>query len=374
MTKQILIIGGGVIGTMHAWRLIKRGYRVVQIDRDPIPLQASVRNFGLVWVGGRRAGEELDEALLARELWDEVATDVTDLSLRANGSLTIARTAAEVKVMEQSMQLPDADARGWQLLSAEEARQINPAVRGKFEAALFCSKDAAVEPGQLLSNIRNYLLAHDNYTWVPNTEIIDVTEGSSGPVAFAASGEMYHGDFALVCPGADHKRLFAGQLAEAPIRRVRLQMMSTVPLGEELTTSIGDGDSMRYYPAYDVPALRELPPQDPIAAGAKMQLLMVQRTDGTLTIGDTHEYDEPFDIFLREPEYDYLIDVASDILGRPLPKVARRWDGVYSQRTDGAICERTHISKSIVIVTGPGGRGNSLAPAIAENSMRILGF
>lgn len=374
MTKQILIIGGGVIGTMHAWRLVKRGYRVVQIDRDPVVLQASVRNFGLVWVGGRRAGEELDEAIQARELWDEAASDVRDLSLRANGSLTIARTAAEVKVMEQSMALPDADARGWQLLTAEEARQINPAVRGTFEAALYCSKDAAVEPAHLLHNIRHHLLAHDNYTWVPNTEIVDVNEGPNGPVAFAATGEMFHGDFALVCPGADHKRLFGAQLAEAPIRRVRLQMMSTVPLGEELTTSVGDGDSMRYYPAYDVPALRELPPQHPIAAGAKMQLLMVQRTDGTLTIGDTHEYEEPFDIFLREPEYDYLIDVASDILGRPLPKVARRWDGVYSQRTDGAICERTHISKTIVVVTGPGGRGNSLAPAIAENTLRILGF
>ena len=374
MTKQILIIGGGVIGTMHAWRLLKRGYRVVQIDRDPVPMQASVRNFGLVWVGGRRAGEELEEALLARQLWDEVAADVRELSLRANGSLTIARTEAEVKVMEQSMTLPDADERGWQLLTAEEARQVNPAVRGNFKAALYCSMDAAVEPAHLLHNIRHHLLAHDNYTWMPNTEIVDVNEGPTGPVAFSADGQMFHGDFALVCPGADHKRLFGSQLAEAPIRRVRLQMMSTVPLGEELTTSIGDGDSMRYYPAYDVPALRELPPQDPIAAGAKMQLLMVQRTDGTLTIGDTHEYEEPFDIFLREPEYDYLIDVASDILGRSLPKVARRWDGIYSQRTDGAICERTHISKQIVVVTGPGGRGNSLAPAIAENTMRILGF
>ncbi|MEN9990031.1 MAG: hypothetical protein RL508_1010 [Actinomycetota bacterium] len=374
MSKQVLVIGGGVIGTMHAWRLIKRGYTVIQVDRDPQPLQASVRNFGLVWVGGRRAGEELEEALLARQLWDEVAADVPALSLRANGSLTIARTAAELKVMEQSMALPDAAERGWQLVSAEEARQINPAVRGKFEAALFCSKDAAVEPGLLLGNIRQYLLENENYSWVANTEIVDVKETANGPVAIAASGEMFHGDFVLVCPGAEHKRLFGVQLAEAPIRKVRLQMMSTVPLGEELTTSIGDGDSMRYYPAYDVPALRELPAQDPIAAASKMQLLMVQRTDGTLTIGDTHEYQEPFDIFLREREYDYLIDVASDILGRPLPKIARRWDGVYSQRTDGAICDRTRISDQILVVTGPGGRGNSLAPAIAENTMKILGF
>ena len=374
MTKKVLVIGGGVIGTMHAWRLIKRGYSVVQIDRDPIPMMASVRNFGLVWVGGRRAGEELDEALQARQLWDEIAADVTDLSLRPNGSLTIARTAAEVAVMEQSMRLDDAEARGWSLLSAEEARQINPALRGKFEAALFCSKDAAVEPAHLLHNIRHYLLNRDNYTWVPSTEIVEITDGVNGPVAFSANGEMFHGDLVLVCPGADHKRLFAGQLAEAPIRRVRLQMFSTVPLGEELTTSVADGDSMRYYPAYNVPALAELPEQAPVAAAAKMQLLMVQRTDGTLTIGDTHEYDEPFDIFLREPEYDYLIEVASDILGRALPRVARRWDGIYSQRTDGAICERTHVSKQIVVITGPGGRGNSLSPAIAENTMTMLGL
>jgi len=374
MTKQVLVIGHGVIGTMHAWRLLKRGYKVTQIDRDPIPLQASVRNFGLVWIGGRRAGDELVEALQARELWDEVASDVPGFSLRANGSLTIARTAAELKVMEQSMLLPDAEDRGWSLLSAEEARQINPALRGQFEAALFCSKDAAVEPGFLLNDLRNYLLAHENYEYFPNTDIVDVKEGGQGPTAVASDGRTFQGDLAIICPGADHKTLFGDVLRTEPIRRVRLQMFSTEPLGEALTTSIGDGDSMRYYPAYAVPALTELPPQNPIAAGAKMQLLMVQRTDGTLTIGDTHEYDEPFDITLREPEYDYLIEVASDILGRPLPKVAKRWDGIYSQRTDGAICERKFISGQVLVVTGPGGRGNTLAPAIAENTMKALGI
>ena len=101
MSKQILIIGGGVIGTMHAWRLVKRGYQVVQIERDSQPVSASVRNFGLVWVGGRLRGEELEEALIARRLWDELAEENPGLLFRANGSLTIARTDAEVAVMEE---------------------------------------------------------------------------------------------------------------------------------------------------------------------------------------------------------------------------------------------------------------------------------
>lgn len=374
MKQRVIIAGGGVIGTMHAWRFIERGFEVVHVERDATPTMASVRNFGLVWVGGRRSGHELDVALQARALWAELAEKAPNLSFRANGSLTIARTEAELKVLEQSMQLHDAESRGWHLLAPAEARMVNPALDGQFLAALHCKLDAAVEPSTVLTSIREHLLATDAYTWVANTEVVDVTESATGVLVAAAHGTVFPGDFAVVCPGADHETLFAGEFAAAPLRRVRLQMFSTMPLGVELTTSIADGDSLRYYPAYDVPALAELPAQHSVADAAKMQLLMVQRTDGTLTIGDTHEYDEPFDFALREPEYDYLIEVAEDILGRRLPKVARRWSGVYSQRTDGAVCDRQFIGKRIALVTGPGGRGNSLSPAIAEGTIREWGI
>lgn len=374
MAKNVLIIGGGVIGTMHAWRLIKHGFQVTQIERDSVPVSASVRNFGLVWVGGRLKGDELQEALVARELWGELAQDNPGLYFRGNGSLTVARSQEELNVLEQSIELPDAAERGWTLLDEAETKKLNPALRGSFKAALHCSLDAAVEPNQVLTSIRQHLLSGSGYTWVPNTEIVDVIETTNGPVAISSTGRVFEGDFAIVCPGAEHKRLFGDQLAEEPIRKVRLQMMSTAPLGENLTTSIADGDSLRYYPAYDVPALRKLPPQSPLAQAAKLQLLMVQRVDGTLTIGDTHEYEEPFDFALREPEYQHLAEVASDILGRRIPEIVRRWDGVYSQRTDGAICERLRVSPTIVVVTGPGGRGNSLSPAIAQSTLREVGL
>jgi FAD dependent oxidoreductase TIGR03364 len=374
MTEHVLVIGGGVIGTMHAWRLIKHGYQVTQIERDSQPVSASVRNFGLVWVGGRLKGEELQEAILARQLWAELAHDNPGLYFRANGSLTVARTNEELAVLEESIKLPDASERGWELLDRAATQKLNPALQGNFKAALHSSLDAAVEPNQVLSSIRQHLLSGSGYTWIPNTEIVDVIEGENGPVAISATGGVFEGDLAIVCPGADHKRLFGDELANEPIRKVRLQMMSTAPLGEQLTTTIADGDSLRYYPAYDVPSLRKLPPQSELAQAAKLQLLMVQRVDGTLTIGDTHEYEEPFDFALREPEYQHLTEVASDILGRRIPEIVRRWDGVYSQRTDGAICERLAVAPTIIVVTGPGGRGNSLSPAIAQRTLQEVGL
>ena len=145
--------------------------------------------------------------------------------------------------------------------------------------------------------------------------------------------------------------------------------MSTAPFKEEITTSIADGDSMRYYPGYDVPSLQHLPAQHPIAEKNHMQLLLVQRADGTITMGDTHAYDEPFPFKLEEPPYQYLHDIASDLFGRKLPPITHRWSGVYSQQTEGAVCDRRRIATNIISVTGPGGRGNSLAPAIAETTL-----
>jgi glycine/D-amino acid oxidase-like deaminating enzyme len=56
---RVTIVGGGVLGTTHAWEAVQRGHTVVQIEREAEARGATVRNFGLVWVSGR-AGFELD--------------------------------------------------------------------------------------------------------------------------------------------------------------------------------------------------------------------------------------------------------------------------------------------------------------------------
>ena len=57
--QRMVIVGGGIVGTMHALEATGRGYEVVQLEREVAPRGATVRNFGLVWVSGRAAGREL---------------------------------------------------------------------------------------------------------------------------------------------------------------------------------------------------------------------------------------------------------------------------------------------------------------------------
>ena len=96
----------------------------------------------------------------------------------------------------------------------------------------------------------------------------------------------------------------------------------------------------------------------------------MQRLDGSLTIGDTHEYDEPFAFDVHEDAYDHLRAKAERLLGTPLPPAERRWAGVYSQVTGPELYHRSEVAPGVILVTGPGGRGMTCAPAIAEETFR----
>ena len=53
--KRVLVVGGGIIGPMHAVLAAEKGFAVTHLERDLKPQSASVRNFGLIWVSGRLA-------------------------------------------------------------------------------------------------------------------------------------------------------------------------------------------------------------------------------------------------------------------------------------------------------------------------------
>jgi FAD dependent oxidoreductase TIGR03364 len=369
--QRVVIVGGGVLGTMHAVMARRRGFSVVHLEREPEARGASVRNFGLVWVSGRRAGPELALALRARELWEEIAASAPGTGLRPAGSLTLATREAELRVLGEAAELPDAKQRDFELLDPDGVRAVNPALRGEFLGGLYCRADGIVEPRVALPALRSMLantgLTGPGYEWLPGREAVEVVAHGVRD----QRGRWYHGDLVVLCTGANFTGVAGPHLAAAAhhLRRVRLQMMQTAPFPESLTTSVADGDSLRYYPAYDVPSLAPLGPQTPVAAASRAQLLLVQRADGGLTIGDTHSYDEPFAFDVDEEPYDHLRARAEALLGRPLPRVLRRWAGVYSEVTGTSdLYHRSVVAPGVVLVTGPGGRGMTCSPAIAEET------
>ncbi|MBU3063964.1 TIGR03364 family FAD-dependent oxidoreductase [Nocardia sp. NEAU-G5] len=368
---RLVIIGGGILGTAHALAAVGRGHTVVQVEREVEARGATVRNFGLVWVSGR-SERELEITLRSRRLWEEIGGRIAGVGFRPAGSITLVRTDAELAVAAAAAAAPSAAERGFELLEPARVREINPALRGKYLAGLHCSTDAAVESRQAMPALRAYMQATGRYTFYAGTEARTI----SGGTVTDDRGRRFEADLVLVCPGAAHSGLTRELVGDIPVRRVRLQMMQTAPLGEPLTTAIADGDSFRYYPGFAGPELDHLNREESqafTAAQHKMQLLCVQRLHGGLTIGDTHEYDEPFAFDVDEAPYEHLTAVTEELLGRKLPQVVRRWAGVYSQSIDpGAIVTRAQAADNVWVITGPGGRGMTLGPALGEETADLL--
>jgi FAD dependent oxidoreductase TIGR03364 len=364
--QRTVVVGAGIIGTVHALFALARGAEVVHLERDLVPRGATVRNFGLIWVSGRAPGAELTLALRARELWQQIGEGIPGVGFRANGSMTLLRGDAELGVARRALARDDAAPREFELLSRDQVRQRNPALHGDFDQALYCGRDAAVESRRALAAMREWMAATGRYRYLPGRELAAIGESA----VLDHRGERHAGDQVWLCLGATLSGVAADLFDHAPLRRVRLMMAETEPLQRELTTSVANGDSFRYYPAFRDDASSLLDEQEPYARSLAIQLLCQQRLHGGLTIGDTHEVDEAARFETTDRPMDLIVERARALIGDDLPPIERRWSGVYHQvdETSEDLYYRHDVARGVVAITGAGGRGMTLAPAIAEES------
>ena len=250
-------------------------------------------------------------------------------------------------------------------------RRCNPAVRGEVAGALHCAADAVVEPRHALGALRQHLTARapERYRFHPGHRVVAV--GTRTLVD--TTGTRWDGDLAVMATGAAYDHLPAWRpwppsCAASGCRCSRRHRSPPAsPPRWPTPTACATTRRTRWRPSM------RWSPKTPWPRQHHLQLLLVQRPDGGLTIGDTHAYGEPFDFALCEEPTEELLARAARILGADLPPVRRRWEGVYSQCTDGRVCLREEIDEGVWWVTGPGGRGMTCSPAIAADTLRAAG-
>src|SRR5271169_3022376 len=94
---DVAIVGAGIIGLAHAYFAAKRGRSVVVFERTPRAQGASVRNFGMIWPIGQRAGAVHQMAMRSRQIWQEILDDL-GLPYRPTGSLHVVYHRDEAEV------------------------------------------------------------------------------------------------------------------------------------------------------------------------------------------------------------------------------------------------------------------------------------
>ena len=160
---EVVVVGGGIIAVSLAYGMVKKGAKLILIDKVDNRLTASRGNFGLVWVQGKGKGmpRYVDWCLEATERWPEFAQNLEnetgfDLNYEKTGGLEICLGEEEhqerINFVEEMSQASKSGRYDCEMISKKELQSMLPKIKlGKeVSGASFCSHDGCVNPLNLL--------------------------------------------------------------------------------------------------------------------------------------------------------------------------------------------------------------------------------
>ncbi len=377
---DLIVVGAGVLGAFHAYFALQRGLKVLVLEKDARPMEATVRNFGQIITSGMAAGEWFDFARVSLETYQKIQAEY-DISIRHNGSLYLASTDLELQVLTEQHARYAAIGYPSRLLSVAECRQRLPAVRTSYcVGGLLFEQEVTAEPDLLIHRLLAYLTERWHLDYRPATPVQSVTANAAGCEVVDSRGQRYQAAQVLVCSGRDCKFLFPEIFAQSDLQLCKLQMLATYPLPQvQLPGSLLTGLSIRRYHAFrDCPSFAQLL-TEPVAADLQqwgIHLLFKQALDGSIIIGDTHEYADLADAdnldFNNSDRLNHLmLGEAQRILDLPDWRIQRTWNGYYTQSKSGEVFQCSPDPR-IHIITGIGGKGMTSAGGFAAHNMGRL--
>lgn len=332
---DLAVVGAGIVGLAHAAAAIRRGLRVVVIERATTITGSSVRNFGHVGTG-MHVGVAREYADRARELWLDLA-EQSGFWIRESGSLLVARADDELAVLEESG--------AGELLTAAQVARLAPVVGAV--GGLRSAPDLQVDPREAAPAIARHLEARGvDFLW--RTAALGVEAG----VVHTSRGEI-HAECVVVAVNFDVDQLYPELAEQHGVVRCALDMMLAegVGLGLPLLT----GSSMLRYSAFasspSATAVRVRFERDqPELLAFDINQMYTERPDGTLIIGDTHAHSAAVSPFQDEAAFTALERIAGELFGRA-PRVLERWQGVYASAPNDFLVESPADGVRVVCVT-----------------------
>jgi len=326
---DVVVVGAGIIGLAHAVDAVRRGLSVTIVERDERANGASIRNFGHCYVSAQ-AGDARELALASRSRWLELAVEA-GFRIVESGTVLVARLPEELEVIREFAAGHDDVA----VLEPDEVLVRAPVSPDGVVGGLWTAADCRVDPREAIPAIARWLEEEHGVTLLNRTTALGVETGSVA----TSRGEIGAGAI-VVAAGDDLDRLFPDAADIAGMRRCSLQMLRvTSPGGRTIVPALTAGTALLRYARFadcpSLPALRaRVAAERPELIEAGVNLIVTQRDDGDLVVGDTHAYDVTPEPFRSEALDRLLLDEAASLLGSGPLEVRERWLGVYAYAPD----------------------------------------
>ncbi len=146
MQADVVIVGGGLIGTWTAFFLAKRGLRAVLIEKGQIGAQSSGVNFGNLRLQGRHPGQ-YPLSLRSQALWEDIEALIGDrCEFEKTGHLYVAANEAEAEKLEQHARVAEEHGLTIDRIGHTDLRRRWPWLGTGAREATYSARDATANP------------------------------------------------------------------------------------------------------------------------------------------------------------------------------------------------------------------------------------
>jgi FAD dependent oxidoreductase TIGR03364 len=310
----------------------------------------------MLWPIGQPAGLLCDLAMRSREIWLEVLRD-TRLPYWPTGSLHVAYREDEEAVAREFAEREPHRAR-W-LSAAQTLDKSSCVVAQGLRGSLFSENEIVVDPRLVAATLPRYLAERFGVEFHFATAVTDIAKLGADKI--------------VICSGDDFETLYPEVFAQSGVTRCKLQMLRTAPQpdGWTLGPALAAGLTLRFYKSFEVcsslPALKhriaaELPDYDKWG----IHVMASQTADGSVTIGDSHEYGLDVDIFDKEEINRLILDYLQGFARFPRMEIAQRWHGVYARHFDRPFFYH-RPEPNVFLVTASAGKGMTVSFGLADS-------
>lgn len=375
---DLIVVGAGNLGTFHAYHALQMGKSVLMIEKDSEPMEATVRNFGQVVPSGQALDTWFEYGRRSLEIYQNLQ-DLTDITARKNGSYYFASDDDEAKLLEEARALFKIRGYACELMNRKVCFERMPMLQNEYyKLGLFFPHEFSVEPRTMVHRVREILIKKWGLTFLNNTTIIDCQIKNGVCEVVSSKGEKFYAEKVAICNGRDFKALFPNLFENSGMKVSKLNMMSTYPLKDvQIKGNILSGLSIRRYDSFkscaSYPQISQPEWQKPYNAWG-IHILFKQAFNGSIIIGDSHEYagvngNATLDFGIDMDINQLILKEAQRIMKLPNWNIQNYWAGYYSQTADGGIYEH-QLENKIYIATGIGGKGMTTSPGYAEKRIK----
>jgi len=346
---DVVIIGGGVMGTSIAFHLAEAGVRdVLLVEQaelgsgstckaaggvraqfsDPINIALGRRGLEAFEAFGERPGQEID--------------------LHQPGYLFLLTTPEQVAAYEESAALQNAMGVGTVMLTPEQAQELSPAIEvGDVLAASFHPRDGYCTPESVVLGYATGARRQGAQIRTGTTVTGITTVGGTLTAVDTDHGTVLT-ETVICATGAWSRDIGAMVGIDLPVEPLRRQILITEPLPESL--------------------LARFPREAPMTIDAATTFYFHREGPGLL-LGMSYANEEPG--FRWDYSEEWLPDLV-DVMERRAPElldvgIAHRWVGMYEVTPDhNALLGEARDATRFLYACGFSGHGFLQGPAVGE--------